>query len=131
MHQVSEQGSNFLRGESRAYLVTASQTKKGTSMSRMKLVFAVLLLTTIVGVVPQAHAQAPIIKIIIAGSSAMWQSMALAAYKGNNTQGQCVSGGTAPCFHYTNSSFSLNDTRPKLKGGNAIVDKNAIWIVWD
>jgi hypothetical protein len=101
-------------------------------MSRMKLVFAVLLLTAIVGVVPQAHAQAPIIKIIIAGSSAMWQSMALAAYKGNNTQGQCVSGGVAPCFHYTNSSFNLNDTRPKLKGAaNAVVDTNAIWIVWD
>jgi hypothetical protein len=101
---------------------------KGIPMSRMKSIFAVLLLTAIVGIVPQAFAAGPVMKVMIAGSSAMWQSMALAAYK----SGACVSGGTAPCFHYTgNSNFNLNDTRPTLKGGSALNDANTIWIVWD
>ncbi len=65
-------------------------------MTRMKSVFAVLLLAAIGSVVPQAHA-ATNVKVVISGSSAMWQSMALAAYN----SGKCVSGGTKPCFHYT------------------------------
>ena len=44
-------------------------------MTRMKSIFAMLLLTAIVSVVPQAHAQTA--KVILAGSSAMWQSMAM------------------------------------------------------
>ncbi len=96
-------------------------------MSRMKSLFAVLLLTASVGLVPLAHA-APVLKVVIAGSSAMWQAMALAAY--NN--GNCVSGGTSPCFHYTDSAaFNLNDTRPTLKGGTTATDTGDIWIVWD
>src|SRR3984885_6421842 len=94
-------------------------------MTRMKSIFAVLLLTAIVSVVPQAHAQTA--KVILAGSSAMWQSMALAAYNGGN----CVSGGTAPCFHYTASNFNLTDGRPTVKGGTAAVDLGNVWIVWD
>jgi hypothetical protein len=94
-------------------------------MTRMKTAFAVVLLTAIVNVVPQAKAQT--LKLVLAGSSAQWQSLALGAY---NT-GKCVSGGTAPCFHYTNSSFNLTDTRPTLKGGTAAVDTGNIWIVWD
>ena len=65
-------------------------------MTQVKSAFAALLLAAMVGVVPQARA-ATTLKVVIAGSSAMWQSMALAAYK----SGACVSGGTAPCFHYT------------------------------
>jgi hypothetical protein len=95
-------------------------------MTGMKSVFAVVLLTAIVGVVPRAQA-ATNVKIMIAGSSAIWQHMALAAY---NT-GKCVSGGTAPCFHYTGSKFSLSDTRPATKGGTTAVDGGSIWIVWD
>jgi hypothetical protein len=94
-------------------------------MTRVKSVFAVLLLTAIVSVVPQAHAQT--VKVILAGSSAMWQAMALAAYN----SGHCVSGGTQPCFHYTNSSFNLADTRPTVKGGSTAVDVGAVWIIWD
>jgi len=94
-------------------------------MTRIKAVFAALLLTAIVSVVPPAHAQT--IEVILAGSSAMWQSMALGAYNA----GHCVSGGTAPCFHYTNSSFNLSDTRPTVKGGSTAVDTGAVWIVWD
>jgi hypothetical protein len=96
-------------------------------MSRMKTIFAVLVLTAIVGVVPKANA-APSIKVVIAGSSAQWQSLALAAYRA----GLCVSGGTAPCAHYTGvSKFNLNDTRPTSLGGVAAVDTGNTWIVWD
>jgi hypothetical protein len=94
-------------------------------MTRMKSVFAVLLMTAFVGVVPKAHAQT--VKVMIAGSSAMWQAMALAGY---NT-GKCVSGGTAPCFHYTASNFNLTDGRPTVKGGSNAVDLGNVWIVWD
>jgi hypothetical protein len=98
-------------------------------MTRLKTIFAVSLLTAIASVVPQAHAQT--VKIVIAGSSAMWQSVALAAYRGSATQGQCVSGGTAPCFHYTAKKFNLSDTRPTVKGGSTAVDTGDIWVVWD
>jgi hypothetical protein len=94
-------------------------------MTRMKTVFAALLVAAIVNVVPQAKAQT--IKVLLAGSSAQWQTLALGAY----STGNCVSGGTAPCFHYTNSSFNLTDTRPTVKGGTAAVDTGAVWIVWD
>jgi len=95
-------------------------------MTRMKSLFAALLVTAIVSVVPQAHAQT--VKVILAGSSAMWQSMALAAYNA----GKCVSGGTAPCFHYTGSNFNLADGRPSVfKGGSIAVDTGNVWIVWD
>lgn len=94
-------------------------------MTRMKTAFAVVLLTAIVNVVPQAKAQT--LKVVLAGSSAQWQSLALGAY----STAKCVSGGTAPCFHYTNSSFNLTDTRPTLKGGTAEVDTGNVWIVWD
>lgn len=94
-------------------------------MTRTKSIFAVLLVAAIASVVPQAHAQA--VKIVIAGSSAMWQSMALAAYK----SGTCVTGGTAPCFHYTAKNFNLSDTRPTVKGGSSAVDTGNVWVVWD
>jgi hypothetical protein len=94
-------------------------------MSRMKSVFAVLLMTAIVCIVPQAHAQAP--QVILAGSSALWQSLALAAYN----SGHCVSGATAPCFHYTAKNFNLADGRPTVKGGSTAVDLGNVWVVWD
>lgn len=94
-------------------------------MARMKTVFAALLFAAIVGVVPQTQAQT--VKVVLAGSSALWQSMALAAYK----SGGCVSGGTAPCFHYTAKNFNLSDGRPTTKGGTTAVDLGNVWIVWD
>jgi len=101
-------------------------------MSCKQSVFATLLLAAIVSLVPSAHAApAVVVKAVIAGSSAMWQSMGLAAYNGNATQGNCVAGAVAPCFHYTSKNFNLNDTRPPLKGGVKLVDTNTIWIVWD
>ena len=96
-------------------------------MTRTKSLFAMLLLTAIAGVVPQAYAQSPTPKVVIAGSSAMWNSMAVGAYNAGN----CVSGGVAPCFHYTAANFNLTDGRPTVKGGATAVDKGNIWIVWD
>lgn len=97
-------------------------------MARCKAVFAALVLTAMMGAAPM---QAQVVKVMVAGSSGLWQAMGLAAYNGNNTQGQCVSGGTAPCFHYTGTGFILNDSRPASKGGSAIQDSGTIWIVWD
>ncbi len=95
-------------------------------MKNLKSIFAGLVLTASLCVMPQAHA-ATTVKVILAGSSAMWQSMALAAYK----SGGCVSGGTAPCFHYTGSNFNLSDGRPTVLGGSTAVDLGNVWIVWD
>ena len=94
-------------------------------MSRMKSVFAVILMTASVCIVPRAHAQAP--QVILAGSSALWQSLALAAYN----SGKCVSGATAPCFHYTAKNFNLADGRPTALGGSTAVDLGNVWVVWD
>jgi hypothetical protein len=90
---------------------------------RLKSMFAALLLCAASMVSSQA--QTP--KVILSGASVMWQSIALAAYN----IGKCPSGGTAPCFHYTNSTFNLNDTRPSTKGGTTETDTGAVWIVWD
>ena len=101
-------------------------------MSRMKSALAVLLLAAIGGLAPKAQGQT--VKIMIAGSSAMWQATALAAYNHRVVSGvdtTCLTGATPPCFHYTGKGFNLNDTRPKLKGGATLVDSNTIWIVWD
>src|SRR5262249_23858030 len=96
-------------------------------MSHMKSLFSVLLFTACLAFMPQANA-APVVKVMIAGSSAMWQSMALAAYN----SGGCVKGGgvVPPCFHYTDSSkFNAVDTRPGA--GHFVTDSADIWIVWD
>lgn len=94
-------------------------------MSKLKSMFAVLVLTAIVNLAP-AYA-ATQLKVVIAGSSAMWTTMALGAYNA----GSCVTGGTKPCHHYTGSGFNLTDSRPTLLGGSNVVDQGNIWIVWD
>src|SRR5260370_31336721 len=81
----------------------STTSEKEHLMTRMKSVFAVLLLAAIVSVVPQAHA-ATTVKVVIAGSSAMWQSLALAAYK----SGKGVAAGTSPVFHTTARNFNLH-----------------------
>ena len=91
-------------------------------MNRIKYVFAVLCLAAVVGIVPQSQAQT--VKVMIAGSSALWQTLALGAY---NHGTSIVSGGGAT-FHYTSSAnFNLTDSRSTV----ATVDTGAIWIVWD
>ena len=96
-------------------------------MNRVKMVLAGLVVTAMFGFVP---AQAQTVKVMIAGSSAMWQTLALGAYNSNGVSGQCPTGAgaTPPCFHYTGTSnFNLTDNRPSPP----VVDTNTIWIVWD
>jgi len=91
-------------------------------MSSIKSIFAALLLAVIGGIVPQAQAEVTV-KVVVAGSSALWQSLALAAYNGGTS---IVSGG-GQTFHYTSSSnFNLVDSR-----GATTTDSGQIWIVWD
>ena len=52
-------------------------------MTRIKSVFAAVMMAAIVSFVPQAQA-ATSVKVVIAGSSALWQSLALAAYNDGN-----------------------------------------------
>ncbi|MGA9472079.1 MAG: hypothetical protein WBV36_06420 [Terriglobales bacterium] len=94
-------------------------------MSRIKVLLAGMVITAIVALGAQAQAQK--VKVMFAGSSAQWQTLALGTYN----DGKCVTGGTAPCFHYTNGSFNLTDTRPAHVGLSANVDTGAVWIVWD
>jgi len=98
-------------------------------MSRNKILLAGLVLTAIVAL--GAVSQAQTVKTMFAGSSAQWQTLALGTYNYNSGAGksECPSGSgaTAPCFHYTNSSFNLTDGRPSPP----VVDTGAIWIVWD
>src|ERR1700756_18082 len=90
-------------------------------MNRIKCVFAALCLAAVVGIVPQSQAQT--VKVMIAGSSAMWQTMALGAY--NNGTSIAAGGAT---HHYTSTSnFNLTDTRTTV----ATNDGGGIWIVWD
>lgn len=90
-------------------------------MSRIKSLLAGLAITAIVGLGVQAQAQT--VKIMAAGSSGMWQAMALGGYN----DGKCPSGATGQCYHYTNGSFNLTDGRPTPP----VVDTGAIWILWD
>ena len=94
-------------------------------MKRMKSLVAALFAVAVLTFTPQVHAQT--VKVVLAGSSAMWQSLALAAYK----SGACVSGGVAPCFHYTGKSLNLVDSRPTVLGGANAVDTGDTWVVWD
>jgi hypothetical protein len=96
-------------------------------MSRMKLIFAVLMLATIACVVPQAQA-ATTIEVTIAGSSAMWQTLALGAYNlacaGANP---CATVGGIQGGHWTSNGNLVNLTDTRV-GTN--VDAGNIWIVW-
>jgi hypothetical protein len=87
-------------------------------MSRMKSIFAVLVLAAIVGVVPQAQA-ATAVEVTIAGSSAMWQTMALGAFAAAG----------AGAGHWTSASNTVNLTDTRLTPVN--VDPGTIWIVWN
>ena len=91
-------------------------------MSRMRPVFAALLAAAVVSVVPLAQAQTQ--KVMISGSSAMWQAIGIGTW--NN--GNCPTGGTLPCKHATYASVKLVDSRnasiPTGETGN-------LWVVWD
>lgn len=110
-------------------------------MSRMTAVLAVLALAATVAFVPSANAATPTGLVVAAGSSAMWQTLALAAYN-NGACGTAKVKLTPPCKHWTDGGagsgkFNLNDTRPTLvtaaRGGPGTTTQDAghIWIVWD
>jgi hypothetical protein len=84
----------------------------------MKSIFAVLLLTAIVSIVPKAQA-AVTVEVTIAGSSAMWQTLALGAF---------AEAGTG-AGHWTSASNAVNLTDTRLTPVN--VDPGTIWIVWN
>ncbi|MGA2355540.1 MAG: hypothetical protein ABSG02_13675 [Terriglobales bacterium] len=86
-------------------------------MSRMKSIFACLLLTAVVGIVPLA--QATTVEVTIAGSSAMWQTMALGAYALAGAGGG----------HWTSASNAINLTDSRVNPVN--VDAGTVWIVWN
>jgi hypothetical protein len=92
-------------------------------MSSRKAILAALTLAAIVGVVPQVHAQT--VKVVIAGSSALWQTLALGAF---NNGTSIVSGGGATS-HWTSASNAINltDTRPSPVNSDA----GTMWVVWD
>ncbi len=93
-------------------------------MSRNKSLLAVAALAAIV--VFGCQLQAQTVEVAIAGSSAQWQTQGLGAYNGGSC-GSSLVGATAPCYHYTYSSFNLTDTRVSPFN----VDGGAIWVVWD
>ncbi|MGA9393635.1 MAG: hypothetical protein WBV69_24600 [Candidatus Sulfotelmatobacter sp.] len=114
-------------------------------MSRFNVCVAVLLMTAAAVFAPsRAAAITDDVELVIAGSSALWQTAGLAAFQDNGTlnanggeNGVCAALGvttTAPCQHYTNNSsfkFNLNDSRPTTLGGATNVDTGNLWIVWD
>lgn len=95
-------------------------------MKNLKWMLVALVVSAMMTAAPQASAKTTI-KVVIAGSSSVWQSLALAAYN----DGKCLSGSVAPCFHYTGKNFNLTDTRPSSLGGSNANDTGNIWIVWD
>ena len=104
------------------------------SMHRMKSMLAALVLAALAGTVPLAIAQAPAtpeFPVVIAGSSALWQTLALGAYNG----GSGVTGLTLtlPLHHWTQSGgLVLQDCRPQLAGATACnTDAATVWVVYD
>jgi len=92
-------------------------------MSRMKSIFAVLVLSAMAGIVPQVQAQT--FKTVIAGSSGMWQAMGVGGYNGGTS---IVAGGGAT-FHWTSASNAVNLTDTRVTPVNN--DGGTLWVVWD
>ena len=87
-----------------------------------KSVLTVLTLAVIIGLVPTAFGAT---KVIIAGSSALFNTVALGAY--NNGSGP--TGAVAPTFHwsFSNANLVLQDTRVTPNNNDAA----KVWVVWD
>jgi hypothetical protein len=92
-------------------------------MSHLKSIFAALVVAVIVGIVPQAYATNTI-EVSAAGSSAQWQSLALAAYH--------VASATTAHTHWSYGSSSaqpiyLLDSRGAINNQ----DTGTLWVVWN
>jgi predicted transglutaminase-like cysteine proteinase len=86
----------------------------------MKSIFACLLLTAVVGIVPLAQA-AQTVELTMAGSSGAWQSLGVGTYN------YCQTGGVT-CFHWTSASNVVNLTDSRVTPVN--VDPGTLWVVW-
>lgn len=89
------------------------------AMPFKKSTLAVLLLTAIVGIVPQARAATTTVEATIAGSSTEWQALALAAYQEAGTG----------AGHWTSASNVIPLTDTRVTPAN--VDLGTTWIVWN
>ena len=89
-------------------------------MSRLRLIFAVLLVTAIVCIVLQAQA-AQTIAATLVGSSGAWQTLGVGTYD------YCVTTYTT-CAHWTSASNVVNLTDTRVTPVN--VDPGTAWIVW-
>jgi hypothetical protein len=87
----------------------------------MKSIFACLLLTAVVGIVPLAQATTAV-EVTLAGSSGVWQAMAIGAFNYCNSLG-------AGCGHWTSASNAINLTDTRLTP--VVVDPGTTWIVWN
>ena len=101
-------------------------------MSRMKWIFVTLMLTASLCLVPLVQAQT--VQVTIAGSSAMWQTLALGAYSlacpGGSTAKTCKPKGTTiPAGHWTSNGNLVNLTDTRVSPVN--VDAGGTWIVWN
>ena len=96
-------------------------------MSRMKSIFAVLVLAVIAGVVPQAYATTPTVnlELLLAGSSGAWQMIGVSAWNGGNS---VATGGGLTC-HWTSGSNKVNLTDTRTTVANN--DPGTMWVVWD
>jgi hypothetical protein len=106
-------------------------------MSRMNAILVAAVVAAMVAVVPSAKATGPDGLVVASGSSAMWQTIGLAAFNNGNC-GTAKVKLTPPCFHWTSKTkLNLQDTRPTLvpssRGGpgTATEDAGNTWIVWD
>ena len=95
-------------------------------MTRMKLMLAVLVLAAMVGLVQQAQAQT--LKVVAAGSSALWQTLALGAY---NDGVSIVNSSNSTCHYTAGNNFNLVDTRVSTVDPAYVPDNGGTWIVWD
>jgi hypothetical protein len=89
---------------------------------RTKSVLTAITLAVILGLVPAAFSQT---RVVIAGSSALFNSVALGAYNG----GSGPVGAVGATFHwsFSNSNLVLQDTRVTPANNDAA----KVWVVWD
>lgn len=92
-------------------------------MSSVKSIFAVLLLSAVVCIVPQAHAAGLTVEATLAGSSGAWQALGVGTYN------YCLKVSPGNCFHWTSASNVVNLTDTRVTPVNN--DAGTIWVVWE
>lgn len=104
---------------------TSFERKIDMSMLRTKSVLTVLAVAVIFGLVPTAFSQTV---TVIAGSSALYNTVALGAY--NNGSGPADAVGATSHWSYKNGSsyLVLQDSRPSALNQDAAT---GVWVVWD